>query len=168
FDGPVGNLSNDPDLWVRARVGEVDDETVFENIAQRFNVDTQIVKSWFFSRREPDPDVLEILDKLNPEIKVGIINNGLKTLFRGYLDQFQLKDRFDFTVNSAEVGFEKPDQRIYELAFKSLDVKPDECLFADDNESNVAGAEKLGMRVLLYKKPGDLEVKLVELGLVEK
>lgn len=56
-----------------------------------------------------------------------------------------LPDVFDAIVLSGEVGFGKPDARIYRLAAKRIGVEPAECVFVDDLRTNVVGAVVAGM-----------------------
>lgn len=59
---------------------------------------------------------------------------------------------FEVIVDSSEVGVRKPDPRIFELALARLGgVEPAHALFLDDASSNVAAAEKLGMRAVLVR-----------------
>jgi putative hydrolase of the HAD superfamily len=52
---------------------------------------------------------------------------------------------FDAIVLSGEVGFGKPDVRIYLLAAKRIGLPPEQCVFVDDIASNVHGAVRAGM-----------------------
>ncbi|MFI6832204.1 HAD family hydrolase [Kribbella sp. NPDC050241] len=57
---------------------------------------------------------------------------------------------FDDIVISGEVGMRKPDQEIFLLAARRLDLKPEECVFVDDLELNVEAARALGMAGILH------------------
>ncbi len=54
-------------------------------------------------------------------------------------------DLFDAVVTSGEVGFAKPDRRIYLLAAERLGLDPAACVFVDDLAVNVRGAAAVGM-----------------------
>jgi epoxide hydrolase-like predicted phosphatase len=59
---------------------------------------------------------------------------------------------FEVIVDSSEVGMRKPDPRIFELALARLGgIAPGEALFLDDAASNVAAAERLGIRAVLVR-----------------
>lgn len=61
----------------------------------------------------------------------------------------------------------KPDLRIYQLALKKFGLKGDECVFIDDLEENVAGAEQAGIHGAQFD--GDvnaLREKLRGLGVI--
>lgn len=68
-----------------------------------------------------------------------------------------LADLADDVVNSARVGLAKPDPRIYRLAASLAGVRPERCLFVDDNEQNVAAATALGMQGVHFHGAADLE-----------
>jgi FMN phosphatase YigB (HAD superfamily) len=57
---------------------------------------------------------------------------------------------FDDKVLSFAVGMAKPDPDIYKLAAKRLGVKPNECIFVDDKDYNIAGGCKVGMIGVLF------------------
>jgi len=57
-----------------------------------------------------------------------------------------LRSRPDFAVFSSEVGFRKPDPRIFERALEALGVAPENALFVGDRlYEDVRGAGELGM-----------------------
>jgi putative hydrolase of the HAD superfamily len=75
------------------------------------------------------------------------------------------KDLFDAVVISAEVGMRKPEERIFLHAAKVIGLAPDECVFIDDLEANVAAAEAVGMTAVLHSDPADTVAALS--GLLE-
>ncbi|RKX80872.1 MAG: hypothetical protein DRP57_12550 [Spirochaetes bacterium] len=59
-------------------------------------------------------------------------------------------------VFSCEVGFIKPEMEIYSFCINSLKVKPAYALLIDDDERNLKGAERAGLKTFLFK-PGATE-----------
>ena len=55
-------------------------------------------------------------------------------------------DHFDHATLSFELGIVKPQRAIYEDALRGLGVAPEQALFLDDREENVAGALAAGLR----------------------
>jgi putative hydrolase of the HAD superfamily len=64
---------------------------------------------------------------------------------------------FDAMVVSWEVRVAKPDAAIYRIALERLGVAPGEALFVDDRAENVAGAEAVGMRGMMFEGDGAVE-----------
>ena len=58
---------------------------------------------------------------------------------------------FDTTIFSSTCSLQKPDLHIYNLAIEQLGIKPEECIFVDDNVANLTAAVKAGMSAIYYK-----------------
>lgn len=61
-----------------------------------------------------------------------------------------LFDRFRDIVVSGDERLVKPDPAIYRLALARFGLEPHETVFIDDNSANVAGAQALGIRAVLF------------------
>jgi putative hydrolase of the HAD superfamily len=62
---------------------------------------------------------------------------------------------FDVETFSSECGLMKPDPEIYLLTIEALGVVPDDCLFVGDGANDeLAGAERVGIRPVLYVPSG--------------
>ena len=64
---------------------------------------------------------------------------------------FDFVDVTDGRVISAFERLTKPDRRIYELLCDRYGLKPEECVFIDDQEKNIEAAEKFGMKGIVFK-----------------
>lgn len=53
---------------------------------------------------------------------------------------------------SYELGYLKPDARIYQAACEALQTTPEQCVFIDDLAENVAGARAVGMTALQFSR----------------
>jgi len=97
---------------------------------------------------QPMPHTLEVLDTLRQRgLKLGLVTNGRSDKQRQCLGGLGLDDAFDAVLISEEVGFGKPDPRLYALALDALDRPPSEVLFVGDSPRNdVAGPQAAGMR----------------------
>ena len=74
--------------------------------------------------------------------------------------------RFRDIVVSGEVKLLKPDAAIYYLALDRFRLRPDEALFVDDRQINIAGAELIGMKGHLFTDAAGLRARLVAEGLL--
>jgi FMN phosphatase YigB (HAD superfamily) len=87
----------------------------------------------------------------------------LRTAVLSNADQLgdDIADLFDAVVLSGQVGFGKPDVRIYLLTAERLGLTPEECVFVDDMVSNVRGAVRAGMVGVHHR---DVDTTLFELN----
>lgn len=94
--------------------------------------------------------------------KVGILSNTNE------IDANVHKKRGDYdlfspVILSHEVGYRKPEKRIYQIALKKLKVKPNECIFIDNNKDKSSTAKKLGIKTILFKSASQLERNISKL-----
>ena len=75
-------------------------------------------------------------------------------------------DHFTDIVVSGTEKLAKPDPAIFELAAKRFGYDPEAMLFIDDNEANIAAAQKLGWNVHHFAESSELEKVLQQLGLI--
>ena len=88
---------------------------------------------------------------LRPRYRTAILSNAAEGGHREEERPYGFAGMADVLVYSYEVGIEKPDRRIYEIACERLGVHPSEVVFLDDLEANVAAARRLGMRAVLFQ-----------------
>ncbi len=72
---------------------------------------------------------------------------------------------FKDSVISAEVGMMKPGHDIYNYVLKTHNLVPHTCLFIDDQQENIASAQELGIRSILYKDIHSFKRELQKLNL---
>lgn len=108
-----------------------------------------------------DPTLLDWVDRLRANgIKAGVISN----MFIGLAQQIRKAapwlHRFDDYTFSAEIRVTKPAPAIYRHSLQQLGVNASEALFLDDRETNIKGAQAIGMEGLLYSTPTRLREDL--------
>jgi 2-haloacid dehalogenase len=72
----------------------------------------------------------------------------------------------DILVSGAE-KLVKPDPAIYRLVLNRFGLRPEETLFIDDREENIAAAQALGIRGHLFRDAPTLRRDLAALGLLD-
>jgi putative hydrolase of the HAD superfamily len=71
---------------------------------------------------------------------------------------------FDAAALSYQVGAIKPDPRIYQAYLEKVNLVPTECIFIDDREPNVVGAQDVGMGGIVYTTVNNLVTQLANFG----
>ncbi len=90
---------------------------------------------------------------------LGIISNWDPSA-REVLEKNRLLDYFDNIVISSEVKYEKPDPRIFEIAFEEAGVSPGDCLYVGDNYyDDVIGSRNVGMDAVVINRFGRLGIE---------
>lgn len=120
------------------------------------------VSKEFFDGDFLDIELIDFIRSLRLKYKTGLISNAWGDM-REYIVRQGFDDAFDAMTISAEVGILKPDARIYQMALECLGVSAAEAIFVDDMAANIEGAEAVGMRGILFKRPDKAVEELKQL-----
>ncbi len=101
------------------------------------------------------PGAKEALERMRSAgIPIGLLSNT-GDLTRGVLRvrhlpvDFRFRDFQPELINlSSELGFQKPDIRVFEAAARRAYLKPEEILFVDENLLQVLAAQRAGFRAI--------------------
>jgi putative hydrolase of the HAD superfamily len=86
-------------------------------------------------------------------LRLGVVSNSDGRVAQA-LDAAGLRHYFDVIIDSARVGLEKPDPRIFLAALEALAVAPEEALYVGDlYEVDVLGAQAAGIPAILFDPP---------------
>ena len=109
----------------------------------------------------PMPGAIEALRALSARgLRLGIVSNTGRTpgvVLRRILERHDMLRYFDALAiaYSDEVGFRKPDARIFRRSLEALGVEPARALHVGDNpDADVLGAQRVGMRAAHYACAG--------------
>jgi putative hydrolase of the HAD superfamily len=96
---------------------------------------------------EPLPDAIDTVRWLRASgRRLALLTNGAAVAQRRKITRFEIAGLFDAILVEGELGFGKPDERVYRRALSALEVKPADAWMVGDNlEWDVAAPQKLGM-----------------------
>jgi 2-haloacid dehalogenase len=105
---------------------------------------------------------VSILKKIvsNNDYRVFALTNWSAETFPIALKRFDFLHWFEGIVVSGTEKTRKPFPEIYETTLERYDLKACESVFIDDNERNVAAANKLGIQTIKFLNPHQLEKDL--------
>lgn len=163
----------------QAEVGSISAYQHWQAVAQALNApenEISTIRQEFFAGDRLDWELLNNIKERRVEYRAALLSNAFDDL-RAELtgvshnhSAYQISksdhilDYFDEVIISAEVGFAKPDPRIYQYAADRLGFSIDEIVFIDDFPTNIEGARKAGMNAIRFLNPAqahqDLETIL--------
>jgi putative hydrolase of the HAD superfamily len=104
---------------------------------------------------EKVPFVDEVLEQLKRKYKLAIVTNtsvSREEDIRKALKRVQLVEYFDIIVTSVDIGHEKPEEEIFCVALKRLDIKPEQAIMVGNRiKTDILGANRLGIRTVHFK-----------------
>ena len=102
----------------------------------------------------------EVLTELKDSaLHMGVISNWDQSA-RGLLERHGLIGYFDHCIISSEVGIDKPNPAIFNLAMQKADVVAQACIYVGDNYyDDAVGSREVGMQTLILNRFGNLGVE---------
>lgn len=97
--------------------------------------------------------ITETLAALHGRYRLGLVTGvSAGRLMRGILEKQGVLDYFEALAFSDEVGYVKPDPRLFMAALEELDVEPGKAVHVGDSvKSDVLGAKNAGMKTVWLK-----------------
>lgn len=147
----AGRIATDEYIpWAMQRLGVVASEADFR-------------RAWceIFRKNEPMWDDLAWLKREGHRL---ILFSNINDLHWDFIREKwpEVEAMFEERVLSYEAGAIKPEREIYEYALKRFGLEATSLRYVDDLEKNLAGGERLGMRVFRYdlRQHGDFQAWL--------
>ena len=101
----------------------------------------------------PYPEAKEVLSELKKRYKLGIIANQPLDTRKRMAEEWGLSELFDLMIISAEVGFSKPDPRLFKEALYKAQTTADKCVMIGDKLTNdIAPAKALGFKTVWVRQ----------------
>ncbi len=115
---------------------------------------------WEKMLRDAIWETVDILYELNKKHKMYGLTNWSAETFPVALARFDFFQIFEGILVSGEEKLIKPNPKIYELMMNKFNLKPENCLFIDDNLKNVEAARVFGIKTLHFHNANELRVEL--------
>jgi len=141
----------------RHRLGRLDLDNTRRRLVREafgnFGIDVALatqVTDTFIALREERIDVFpgakETLKTLSQARRLALVTNGESHKQRAKIDRFDLGSLFERIFVEEEVGFGKPDPRIFRHVLAEMKATPEECVMIGDNLSwDIAAPQALGI-----------------------
>ncbi len=148
--------------------GEITEEEYWKRILRKnkWNIDMKILKKSARDNFREIDGMREIVEKLKyGGFKLGLVSDHAKEWIDHCKEKYGYHKLFHSSLYSFEVGVRKPSKRIYELILDKLKIKPEECLYVDDQERNIKSAGEIGIKTILFKNSEELKRDLIGFGI---
>jgi epoxide hydrolase-like predicted phosphatase len=150
FEGKVGRA---------AALGKAQADDIWRSLGQQLNLDKKELarlREDFWAGDRVDHQLIEKTRALRPHRKTALLSNAWPDLRRALEETWGIADVFDEIIISAEVGFAKPDPRIYQLMLERLTLEAGEVVFIDDFKHNIEAADQLGLNTIHFTNASEV------------
>lgn len=145
------------DVWRDGSFGIITEEEVEKRIGEIMGLDREHVEAlmadlWEEYLGTPNVELANYFASLRPRYRTALLSNSFVGARRKEQERYRFAELCDLLIYSHEEGVAKPERRIFELACERLGVQPEEMIFVDDVEVNVAAARAFGIRAILFRE----------------
>lgn len=162
-----------PELWQQATKlaaqtnrGELDYDDFVAAVAALAGVEAKETRR-LIGPQAPNTRLFDYIATLKPRYKIGMLSNASQNWLNILFTQDEVA-LFDAVVLSFEIGHIKPQPEAYQAIADKLAVRPQECVFSDDQLRYCDGAEAVGMQAVHYQDFEHLRSQLGALLVEEK
>lgn len=152
--------------WIMLDRGTITEKDTIEVLCGRSKENGELVRLAFDNWYEiltPITETVEILKSLkNARVKVYYLSNFHHLAFENVIGRYEFFKLFDGGVVSYKEKLVKPEIEIYDKILREFDLDTAETIFIDDTKVNIEGAEKAGIKGILFTGAEDLSKKLHE------
>ncbi len=144
--------------WDKLDEGTITDEEVIAGIRSRLperlhSSAINVYEHWYENLPLID-DMVELIAQLKADGKKLFLLSNISIYFaENYHGNTEIKtvlDMFDGLVFSGPIGITKPNEPIFQYLLNKYNLNANECVFIDDKAENIKGAEKVGIKGILF------------------
>lgn len=130
-------------------------EPFFDEFPTKYRIShNKILDFWntnFPNSFSVNQNTINILNAIKMHAKTAIVTNGTTQRQKAKISNTNMNDLFDIIIISDEVGFSKPDERIFELALNKLKVLPEDAVFVgDDLQKDISGCQNVNIKGIWF------------------
>lgn len=136
-------------LYLKASLGEISSTTFWQELGFE-NEYPEIERNYLDTCLTIDPEFMPVAVELAKRYSLAILSNDVP-VWSAYLRQkYELDRLFKVIIISGEVGYRKPDKRIYEILVEAIKSPASTCIFIDDRAKNLQPAAELGFKTVRF------------------
>lgn len=105
---------------------------------------------WFNAEKESSEMISLAQEIKQKDVKVIILSNNFKERSNFYNEYPALNQAVDKLYYSWKIGFVKPNPEAWKYVLDANDLKPEECIYFDDQDKNLKAAESLGIKAYMF------------------
>jgi len=109
-------------------------------------IEIEFLDNWYTL----DPEFLDVAKELAETCSLAMLSNDLEDWSNFLRTKFDINKFFDFNIISGNVGYRKPDKRIYEILLNTINSSAKDCIFIDDKLENLQVASEMGFNTIRF------------------
>ena len=139
-----------PELAVPATTGEMSRSEWAASVGDRVG-SPKAAAEWQVASAVVDWELIEVVRATRATgVPAAILTNGTSAI-DSELTDLGINHEFDYVFNSFDIGFAKPDHRVFHHVIRRLRLASADVTYLDDTAGHVVSASELGIDARLYE-----------------
>ena len=135
--------------YIRASLGQVTSSEFWTALGYNEEypeIEKEFLDNWYTL----DPEFIEVAKELTEKYKLAMLSNDIKDWSNILRKNFEINRFFDINIVSGDVGYRKPDIKIYEILLHDIDSSAENCVIIDDKLENLQVASEIGFNTIRF------------------
>lgn len=146
----IKDLIENKKLFTKAGLGELGSDEFLSLIGYK---DVKYhMKNYIENYLSFDKSFLSFAEKHYKNYDFVLLSTDISEWSKYITQYYKLDKYFKYKIVSGDVHCRKPDKRIYEITLNKAHKNASECLFIDDNLTNILSAKDLGIESVLFNR----------------
>lgn len=147
--------------------GKINEKEFWNHIAKKINSSELAIQDSLFGKAfrkyaSVNKSVITLSRKLKEKgVTLGILSNTEPVTY-SIIEELTSLEHFEFKFLSYEIGYTKPDSRIYQHVIDNIPFDKEELFFIDDLMSNVESAQRSGIKAIQFSNHNKLSNELLK------
>jgi len=137
------------EMYLKASLGEISSFDFWNELGFG-NKFLEIERDYLDTYLRIDSEFVEIAKTLAKDYSLAILSNDVKEWSNYLFTKFDLSRLFKIIIISGEVGYRKPDKRIYNILLDRIQSPPLDCVFVDDRSKNFRPGSEIGIKTIRF------------------
>lgn len=137
------------EMYLKASLGEISSFDFWNELGFGSKY-PEIERDYLDTCLKIDPEFVEVTETLTQNYSLAILSNDVKEWSKYLRAKFDLNRLFKSIIISGEVGYQKPDKRIYNILLDRIQSSPSGCVFVDDRAKNLSSASEIGIKTIRF------------------
>ena len=137
------------EAYLQASLGQISARTFWSTLG----LDPEL-EDIYLARHRLHADLIDFIHRIPQRQQLACLSNDVSEWSAKLRRKFSLEALIPQWIISGDVGYRKPDARIYDIAAAQLGLSPERILFIDDRLANVQAARAQGMHAVLFETGG--------------
>ncbi|PKP56469.1 hypothetical protein CVT91_13080, partial [Candidatus Atribacteria bacterium HGW-Atribacteria-1] len=137
------------EMYLKASLGEISSFDFWNELGfgRKF---PEIERDYLDTYLRIDSEFVEIAKTLSKNYSLAILSNDVKEWSNYLRTKFDLSKLFKIIIISGEVGYRKPDKRIYNILLDRIQSPSSDCVFVDDRSKNLRPGSEIGIKTIRF------------------